>query len=217
MYYRVKIVNLSIGLPKTMQYDNKEMQTGIAKETVDEAFLTFDGFVGDGVADLKHHGGPDRAVCVYPYEHYLLWEKEYGIPLKACSFGENLTVTNMLEEEMNIGDVIQVGEAIIQITQGRVPCNTINRRTNNPQLMKRIVETGFTGYLCRVLKEGKIRKDSSIQLINKHPKNLSVLYANEIQFRLHKDKAAIQSLLEVDELATEWKEKMNTRLSKIKS
>lgn len=212
----MEIVNLSIGLPKKMEYgNNQQMETGICKDTVDEAFLTSNGFIGDGVADLKHHGGLDRAVCIYPYEHYLLWEKEFGEPLPKCSFGENLTVTNMLEEDVNIGDIFQIGEAVIQITQGRIPCNTINRRTNIPHIMKRIVATGYTGYLCRVLVEGTIRKDSSIQLIKKHPKNISVLYANEIQFRLQKDHAAIHSLLEIDELANEWKETMQKRLSKI--
>lgn len=70
----MKLENFSIGKPKEMQYgDNKEVLTGICKETVQEAFLTVDGFKGDQVADLRYHGGLDRAVCLYPYEHYQLW------------------------------------------------------------------------------------------------------------------------------------------------
>ena len=212
----MQIVNFSIGVPKLMEYgDNKQVETGICKESVEEAVLTKDGFIGDGVADLKHHGGPDRAVCIYPYEHYALWEKEFGQVLPACSFGENLTVSNMLEENVNIGDIYQIGEAVIQVTQGRVPCSTINKRTNIPQLMKRMVETNFTGYLCRVLQEGTINKDSSIQLVKKHPKNFSVLQANEVNFRHQRDAEAIKALLKVEELADEWKETLNKRLSKL--
>ncbi len=63
----IELKNFSIGLPQKMKYGNdKEIDTGICKQTIEEAFLTKDGFHGDGVADLRYHGGPDRAVCVYP-------------------------------------------------------------------------------------------------------------------------------------------------------
>ena len=72
----IELVHFSIGKPKQMKYgEDKEMITGICKELTEEAFLSKDGFLGDDVADLKHHGGPDRAVCVYSHEHYALWER----------------------------------------------------------------------------------------------------------------------------------------------
>ena len=77
----IELKNFSIGLPQKMKYGNdQEIDTGICKQTTEEAFLTKEGFRGDGVADLRYHGGPDRAVCVYPYEHYSLWEKEFNQP-----------------------------------------------------------------------------------------------------------------------------------------
>ncbi|MDI7742090.1 MOSC domain-containing protein [Lysinibacillus fusiformis] len=212
----VQLKNFSIGLPKKMTYENeKQVETAICKEPVAEAFLTKDGFVGDGVADLKNHGGFDRAVCVYPYEHYALWEKEFGTPLPDSTFGENITVTNMLEADVCIGDIYQLGDAVIQVTQGRVPCSTINKRTGLPFLMKRMVETGYTGYLCRVLQEGKVQKNSAITLIEKHPKAISILFGNEVYFRGQKDVEAMQKLLAVNELAEEWKEYMTKRLTKL--
>ena len=79
----MKIKNFSIGLPKKMKYgEGKEVISGIRKETVAEAFLTKEGFRGDGVADVRFHGGADRAVCVYPYEHYVQWEEEFGEPYR---------------------------------------------------------------------------------------------------------------------------------------
>ena len=138
-----------------MKYKNdKEINTGICKQTTEEAFLKKEGFLGDGVGDLRYHGGPDRAVCVYPFEHYLLWEKEFAKPLPPSNFGENLTVTNMLEKDVHIGDIFRLGEAIIQITQGRVPCSTITKRTNNPLLLKRMVQTGFYRLSMSCFKEG---------------------------------------------------------------
>lgn len=206
----------SIGLPKQMMYDeDKEMVTGICKESIDEAYLTKDGFKGDGVADLRHHGGPDRAVCIYPHEHYVQWEQEFGRTLATASFGENFTVSNMLERDVNIGDIFQVGNAIIQITQGRIPCSTISKRTHIPELLNRIVETGYSGYLCRVLVEGTVSKDATITLIEPHPNQVSVLFGNQLYFHKKEDIEGIQKMLEVQELANRWRELLTQRLEKL--
>lgn len=212
----ILLKNFSIGLPKKMTYENeRQLETAICKESVHEAFLTKEGFLGDGVADLKHHGGPDRAVCVYPFEHYARWEKEFGVKLTDSTFGENITVTNMLESDVCIGDIYQLGDAVVQITQGRVPCSTINKRTGLPFLMKHMVATGLTGYFFRVLQEGKVRKDSQITLIEKHPQAISILFGNEVYFHRPKDVEAMQTLLSVEALAEEWKGYMSKRLAKL--
>ncbi|WP_438318624.1 MOSC domain-containing protein [Sporosarcina sp. FA9] len=213
---RGEIKNFSIGLPKKMKYgEDKEVVTAICKETVEEAFLEKQGFIGDDVADLRFHGGPDRAVCVYSYEHYSFWEKEFGSPLPSSAFGENLLVANMLEQNVFIGDVFQIGEAVIQITQGRVPCHIINKRTSNEVLLKRMVETGYTGYLCRVINEGMVRHDSEITLIKPHPKQISIDFANQIFFHRPKDIEGIKKILEVSELAEEWQKPLLRRLEKL--
>jgi MOSC domain-containing protein YiiM len=211
-----KIHSLSIGTPKPLIYENgEELNTGICKESVIDAFLTKDGFQGDGVANLRFHGGSDRAVCIYPYEHYALWESEFKTTLPTSTFGENLTVKNMLEKDVHIGDIFQVGEAVIQITQSRIPCSTITKRTNLSLLLNRLVETGYTGYLCRVLEEGVVREDSQITLLKQHCKRLSVLVANDIYFQRLKDKETLEKLLGIQELATKWRESLIGRLEKL--
>ena len=212
----VELVNFAIGLPKKMKYGHdQEIDTGICKETIQEAFLTKEGFRGDGVADLRYHGGPDRAVCVYPHEHYGLWEQEFGSSLPPSAFGENITVTNMVEQDVCIGDIFRLGDAVIQITQGRIPCSTITKRTNMPSLLKRMIETGYTGYLCRVLEEGMATSDSNITLLEPHPKQVSILFGNEIYFHQHKNIEGIQKVLDVQELANEWRESLGKRLEKL--
>ncbi|MEH7380915.1 MOSC domain-containing protein [Bacillus sp. JJ1533] len=212
----IEIKNFSIGLPKKMTYGkNEEMMTAIRKQAVEEAFLTKDGFRGDGVADLKHHGGPDRAVCIYPYEHYSLWQSEFLVQFPLPTFGENLTLTNMEEKDVCIGDIFQVGDSVIQITQGRIPCSTITKKTNNPYLLKMMVQTGFTGYLARVLKEGIVRKDSTISLEERKSNQVSILEANEIYYKRPRDIEGIQKILAVEELADEWKDMLNERLSRL--
>jgi MOSC domain-containing protein YiiM len=210
-----EIKYFSIGLPKTMIYENdKEMITGICKEAAQEVFLTYEGFQGDGVADLRFHGGPDRAVCLYPYEHYSLWEQEFDKSLSPAAFGENLTVTNMPERDVYIGDMYQVGDAVIQITQARNPCSTINKRTHLSMLLKRMIDTGYTGYFGRVIKEGKVRKDSKITLLQRHPKQVSILFANQVYFHMLHDREAVNKLLDLPELAIKWRDSLIKRVSK---
>lgn len=207
----------SVGKPKQMTYgEGKSMETGICKEGVTEAFLSKDGFTGDGIADTKHHGGPDRAVCIYPFEHYAQWEIEFGKTLPPAAFGENLTVSGMLEKEVAIGDIYRIGEAVIQITQGRIPCNTIDRRVGISTMMKRMVETGFTGYLCRVLEEGNVRSDSPITLVEKHQDNVTVLFGNNTYFHDAKNVAAMEKIIHVDALAANWYERFDKRLQKLR-
>ncbi|MHA6261086.1 MOSC domain-containing protein [Sporosarcina sp. CAU 1771] len=212
----IKLINFSIGLPKKMDYANgKEIESAICKDTVEEAFLTKQGFQGDGVADIRFHGGPDRAVCVYSQEHYSLWNKEFETTLPHSAFGENLTVTNMNEHQVHIGDTFRLGDALIQITQGRIPCSTITKRTQIPLLLARIIETGYTGYLCRVLEEGTVRRDSKITLINPHPSRVSVSYANQIYFHNRTDSEGINKVLSVQELASDWRDRLEKRLNQL--
>lgn len=211
-----RLVTLAIGTPKKMTYGrHQELETAICKEAVAKAFLTIDGFQGDGIADTKHHGGPDRAVCVYPQEHYARWEKEFGEALPLSTFGENITVSGMLEQAVHIGDIFQIGDAIIQVTQGRIPCSTITKRTGNAQLLKRFVETGYTGYLCRVLEEGFVHANSPIQLVQTDPHEISVLYANEVYYHQPKNREAMEKIIAVEALAEVWREQLTARIHKL--
>jgi len=206
------IHTLTVGMPKELvDSKGRSMITGIEKQRVQEVYLSSQGFEGDDVADKKHHGGPDRAVCLYPAEHYIQWEQELGKTLPVAAFGENLTVTNMLESDVCIGDIYKIGDAVIQITQGRIPCSTIDRYTEANTLLKRLIETGYTGFLARVLEEGTICADSTIELVEKHPARISVLYCNEVYFK-NNDAIAMKQIQAVDALAEDWKEKLEKRI-----
>ena len=206
------IHTLAVGLPKNLNYGNEQsMITAINKREVHEIYLGTQGFEGDDVADKKHHGGPDRAVCLYPAEHYIQWETELGKPLPTAAFGENLTVTNMLEADVCIGDIYKIGDAVIQITQGRIPCSTIDRYTKANILLKRLIETGYTGFLARVLNEGIISAESKIELVERHSAGLSVLHCNKVYFQ-NDDARAMKRIQAVDALADDWKQKLEKRI-----
>ncbi|GLC90271.1 MOSC domain-containing protein [Lysinibacillus piscis] len=211
------IHTLAIGMPKELQYGKgRSMVTGIEKQAVSQVYLTVDGFKGNDVADKKHHGGPDRAVCLYPLEHYTQWEQELGKALPTAAFGENLTVTNMREADVCIGDVYKIGDAVIQITQGRIPCSTIDKYTEANTLLKRMIETGYTGFLARVLQEGIVYSDSKIEIVEKHPARISVLHCNEVYFK-NEDALAMTRIQAVDALAEDWKQKLEKRIQLLQS
>ncbi|MCM3236682.1 MOSC domain-containing protein [Heyndrickxia oleronia] len=211
----MKIIRLNIGKPKISSYKSKEFLTGIGKESISEALLLKDQFVGDGVANPAFHGGPDRAVCFYPYEHYKQWEEEFNKTLSIPAFGENLTVSGMLEKDICIGDIFQIGDTIVQITQGRVPCSTISKYNSLDSLLKRTVDTCYTGYFARVLKEGMIREDSSIKLIKRHPMQVSVYDTmNALFFGDHVQ--SMEKIIEVPELADAMRNSFLKKLNKLK-
>jgi MOSC domain-containing protein YiiM len=207
-----KLLTLSIGRPNLHVWKGKTENSAIAKKGIEEVLLTKNGFKGDYVANREYHGGPDRAVCLYPYEHYIQWEKEFNQSLNWPAFGENICVENMLEKDVHIGDTYSLGDAIIQVSQGRIPCATISKHNRLDRLLGRIVETGYTGYFFRVLQEGIVTKSSSLKLLDRKQEKFSVLKGNHLMFHDQKNRKEMEEFLQVEELAKVWKEKFQKRL-----
>lgn len=211
---RLEIHKLSVGGIKTYDWKNTTELSAIGKVEVEGVYLYKNGFEGDTVASPEFHGGPERAVCLYPLEHYLFWEKEFGVKIKPPSFGENISILGMKEEEIFIGDTFQIGDAVIQVTQGRIPCSKISKFNQIDGLLKRIIETGYTGYFFRVLNEGRIEKNSSLKLLDRNEHQISVLFANQIYFHDRTNKEAIEKILKVEELASVWRNLLTDLLNK---
>ncbi|MBM7632780.1 MOSC domain-containing protein [Geomicrobium sediminis] len=210
------IERLSTSLPKRLDYGNNEQViSAIAKEAQSEAFLTKLGFTGDDVADKKHHGGLERAVCFYPHEHYSYWEEQFNLSLPKAAFGENITVSGLLEREVYLGNIYRVGDAMIQITQARTPCRTIVQHTGIADFLVHIIRTGFTGYLAKVLHEGTVYADSTIELLEEPPIKMSVLRCNEIYYHERENLSDVNQLLQIESLAEEWRDMLNKRKQQI--
>jgi MOSC domain-containing protein YiiM len=212
----MNIISLNIGEPKTVVFNGKEVETGFYKGAVQgQLYLSTLKFQGDGQSDLVHHGGVDKAVCVYPHEHYPYWEKQMKRTLSTAAFGENLTVTGMLESEVHIGDIFKIGEAVVQLSQPRQPCYKIAGRHDVKDLTLRVQTTGFTGYYFRVLEEGTVAPSSLIERLTIHPAKVTVAFANDIMYHDKKNADAVQKILAVDELADSWRVTFTKRLEKL--
>ncbi|RSD26203.1 MOSC domain-containing protein [Mesobacillus subterraneus] len=207
-----EILYLHVGLPEAKHWNGKTELSAICKKSVSEAFLSKETFSGDGVAATEFHGGPDRAVCFYPIEHYSQWSREFVRQIKAPTFGENISAQGMMEANVYIGDIYRLGEATVQVSQGRVPCSKISKNNGVEDLLKRVVQTGYTGYFFRVLEEGVVRSGSPIKLLDRSQENFSILKANELFFHQRKNILEIEQLLEVEALAEVWKENLQKLL-----
>jgi MOSC domain-containing protein YiiM len=213
---QVELLSLNVGLPKQVQFRQKDVSTGIFKTSTDEAlYLSYLNFEGDGQGDLVHHGGREKAVCVYPFEHYPFWEKELKRPLVYGALGENLTTKGLLETEVCIGDVFELGKAIVQISQPRQPCYKLTIRYGVPEMLLKVQETGFTGFYFRVLAEGLVSRSDKFALLHRHPQKVTVSYANRIMHHEKENIEGMERMLEVEELSVNWKQTFQKRLKGI--
>jgi MOSC domain-containing protein YiiM len=176
----VKVVSLNVALPSTQRYGEEEVRTGGAKRPIPGAVLRTPGFEGDGQADLVNHGGPEKAVCVYPSDHYAHWERVFGRRLQWGAFSENLTVSGAVETEVCIGDVFEVGEAVVQVSQPRMPCSKLAGKNGETLLTKWVGQTGYTGYYLRVLSEGTVKVEDAFERVERHPALISVADVNDV-------------------------------------
>lgn len=172
----MKILSLNVGLPRAVAHDGREVATGIFKEPVaGPRMLRFLHLDGDGQADLRNHGGLDKAVYAYPSEHYPLWRRELdGRELPWAIFGENLTTEGLREEEACIGDQYRVGEAVLRVRQPRIPCYKLGIRFGRADIVKKFLASGRSGIYFSVVEEGKVGAGDAIERIHRDPHGICV-------------------------------------------
>ncbi|MEH7801487.1 MOSC domain-containing protein [Bacillus pumilus] len=212
---RYDIVGIQVGQPITTYANGKEIKTAINKKRIHEpVYLSKVNFEGDGQGDLVHHGGYDKAVCVFPYDHYAYFEQFLGVPLQEAAFGENVTVHQLVETEVRIGDVFQLGEALVEVSQPRQPCVKLSFKHGNMKLVKEVQQTGYTGFYLRVLKEGLVPADASLVLVEKASHHITVHEVNEVKYRKTSPER-LKAVLKVDALADVVRKSLEKRIQPI--
>ena len=207
-----RILELYAGRAGTLATSKGPIRSAIAKSPVPgRALAGADGLAGD---EQVHpgHGGPDRAVCLYPREHYAYWAARAapGAAHVAPAFGENITSAGVIEEETLIGDVWRIGGALVQVAQPRSPCFKVAARLGIPDLVMRARRSGFTGLHLRVLEPGAIGRGDAIELVERAAHGVSVADAVRARFGAA-DCGLVAAVLAVPELAAEWRAKTAPR------
>jgi MOSC domain-containing protein YiiM len=184
----MKIISTNIGEPKTINWNGKEVTTGIFKYPVNQPiFLGSEDVENDHVIDRRYHGGVDKACYLYSADHYKYWQTlDPDLELPWGIFGENLTVEGLHEADVNIGDVFRIGEAVVQATQPRQPCFKLEFRFNDNQIVRKFIDSGFAGVYVRVIEKGLVKIGDSVELIERK-KSLTIhkiyelIYTDKVQ------------------------------------
>jgi len=210
------VVSINVGKPAAVPYQGRELMTGINKvAATGPVYLGAEQLDGDGQADLKNHGGPDKAVCAYPFDHYPYWERELQRKLGCAAFGENATIAGLTETQACIGDIYRIGTAVVQISQPRYPCFKLGNKHGVPDLPEMVLDTGYSGFYFRVIEPGHLQAGDSVELIERPPLEVTVAYAIGIVHRGRGEAAGIRRLLAVDALSASWHEMLRKMLGKL--
>ena len=173
----MELVSVNVGLPKTVQWKGKAVETGIFKAPVTgPVAVKPHNLEGDRQADLTVHGGADKAVYGYATEHYDYWKPRWpGLAWDWGQFGENLTIAGGLQEsEIMVGDLFQVGTAQLRAVQPRLPCFKLGIRFNDPLIIKQFAEAGRPGVYFRVERAGDVQAGSSCDLLERVQEDWSI-------------------------------------------
>ncbi|WP_407270826.1 MOSC domain-containing protein [Radiobacillus sp. PE A8.2] len=215
MGYEIK--SLNIGEPKIYQHNGKELHTAFVKHPVNETlWLSKIGLAGDGQADMKNHGGEDKALLLYPYEHYAYWQHRYEKTFTIPAFGENVTIEGITEDNLYIGDVYRLGEALIQVSQPRNPCYKIAAINELKDITAVVTETGYNGVYFRVLQEGNVNPDDKLTLVKTNTSQISAAYISKILHHDKQNRKGIETILQVNEIAVSLRNSLEKRLAKLK-
>ena len=212
----MKLLSVNVSQPVEIEYNNAHILTSIFKKPV-EGEITVSRFnlAGDQQVDLENHGGGHKAVYAFSAEQYDYWRKQLDRPeLHFGQFGENLTISELDESILCIGDQLKVGDCILEVTQPRVPCFKLGIAFALTTMPKLFLQHGHTGIYFKVLQTGSIKTGNTVERIYQHPKKLAV----KTLFKAYFDPDFIgayrvmQIASEIDELSQEWREKVLARL-----
>jgi MOSC domain-containing protein YiiM len=204
----MKILSISVGRPREVESRGKRVLTSIFKEPVAGGVwaraLNLDG---DEQSDLSVHGGPDKAVYVYPSEHYAYWRAQLpGIELPWGAFGENLTSEGLSETAVHIGDLVSIGAAEFVVTQPRLPCFKLGIRFGRLDMVRRFQQNGRTGFYLAVRREGVIAAGDDVRLVPGEQHGVSVADIVRLYTSHDGEQALLRRAVALTALPESWRD-----------
>jgi MOSC domain-containing protein YiiM len=211
-----KVLSVNVGRPRQVDWRGDSVATSIYKVPV-EGRVTVGrlNLLGDQQADLSVHGGPDKAIYAYPTEHYGFWHEELpGVALPWGAFGENLSTEGLLEQAMRIGDRLHIGTAEFVVTQPRLPCFKLNARFQRPDMVKRFLRSGRTGFYLAVLQEGEVAAGDGIDRIPTAEPAVTVAEVAALYTADAGNRDLMERAVRTAGLPLSWRDHFRTRLRK---
>lgn len=199
-----RVVSVNVGVPRTVEWLGQLVTSSIWKEPVSgPVALRGVNLAGDDQADRKVHGGPDMAVYAYGLDDYRYWQAEFGLEVEPGLFGENLTVEGLNVSGARVGERWQVGSAVLEVSQPRIPCYKLGMRLQDPAFPRRFAAVGRPGTYLRIVREGVISAGDAISVVHRPEHEVS---SELIARAYHADRSLLPRLLQVPELSASWRE-----------
>jgi MOSC domain-containing protein YiiM len=213
----MKLISVNVGLPRVVMSNGEPVSTGIFKVPVaGRVMLRTLNLDGDRQADLSVHGGPSKAVYVYPSEHYDYWKQELPeMELPWGMFGENFTSAGLFESELNIGDKFRVGSAVVMVTEPRMPCYKLGIKFGRSDIVKRFLASERTGFYFAVLQESEVGVGDPIELIEGNKHSVQVSDITRLYTREKHNVGLLRRAIAVEALPESWKSYFQHRLEKL--
>ena len=212
----MRLISVNVGRPRTVLWQGKKVRTGIFKTPIGGTVgMTRLNLEGDGQADLRVHGGEDKAVYAYPMEHYAPWQAELGRELPFGQFGENLTVEGMPESEVRIGDLYRFGSALFEVSQPRTPCYKLGIRMEDDDFPGRFLESLRSGYYLRVLEPGTLEAGGPVRRESAVADSLTVEEVCRLAYFAPADLEALRKAAELPALALSWRRQLRQRAASL--
>lgn len=210
----MKVLSVNVGRPRDVEWRTEVVETAIHKAPVSGPVAVQRlNLEGDQQADLSVHGGPEKAVYAYPAEHYDYWREELrGVALTWGAFGENLTTEGLLETEVRVGDVLRIGTTELVVTQPRMPCVKLNVRFQRPDMVKRFLSSGRSGFYLAVLKEGHIAAGDALHLISTDEDAIGVADVVTLYSAHQNNRELLQRAVGTAALPQAWRDHFRNRL-----
>lgn len=213
----MKIISLNVGSPRLVLRGEEPVSTGIFKEPVaGRVRLRTLNLDGDRQADLSVHGGPQKAVYLYPSEHYEFWRRELPeMELPWGMFGENFTTTGLLETETNIGDRFRVGTAELMVAQPRMPCYKLGIRFGRTDIIRRFLASERSGFYLSVAKEGEVGVGDQFELIEKNKSGVRVVEVTRLYSSEKRNVDLLRRAIATEALPESWRGYFQEQLEKL--
>ena len=210
----MQLLSVNVALPQEYEWQGKVLRTSIFKQPVaGPVQVLAEHLAGDGQADLRVHGGRDKAVYAYPQEHWAYWRQWLpAAQLVPGAFGENLTTTGLLESQVRVGDCYQVGTAVLLAVQPRRPCVKLGLRLQRPAIVREFELAQRSGIYFRVVQEGAVQAGDAITLVEPSPHAATIQDMVACLAPGPHDPATVQALLATPYLSASWRERLQRLL-----
>jgi len=214
----MKLISLNVARPRLVVYHGATINTGIFKQPVSGPVqLRTLNLDGDRQADLSVHGGPYKAVYAYPSEHYDYWRRELpDTDLPWGLFGENFTTTGLSEDELHIGDRLQIGSAVLMVRQPRMPCYKLAAKFQHDDMIERFLHSARSGFYFSVEQEGEVAAGNSFKFLSSDSDSITIAEMNRL-FAKDQDKydrSLLQKAMNTSALPEDWREYFAPRLQR---